>query len=268
MKYALLSMAALAVSLILGVLLFRLLTRKRGVGKGKRLLAGCGVGLLLFCCAGGVYLGVYAKADERATAAMVSSAPVSVAENEDGYLFDGPGTDALLVFYPGGKVDETAYAPLMRTLAENGIDCLLIKMPLRLAMLGYEKAGAALENGDYQTKLLCGHSLGASAAALYAADHPETLDGLILLAGYSTKPVAVPTLCVYGSEDGVLERGVYEDAKQYLPTGSAETVITGGNHANFGNYGAQSGDGNAAISAEAQQETTAREILAFAETLQ
>ncbi|MBR3689616.1 MAG: hypothetical protein IKL97_00750, partial [Eggerthellaceae bacterium] len=42
-----------------------------------------------------------------------------------------------------------------------------------------------------------------------------------------------------------------------LGDGVAELVIEGGNHAQFGSYGAQEGDGAAAISAEAQRDLTA-----------
>jgi hypothetical protein len=39
--------------------------------------------------------------------------------------------------------------------------------------------------------------------------------------------------------------------------------IKGGNHAQFGNYGVQEGDGVASISREAQQEQAANAMLAF-----
>lgn len=34
-----------------------------------------------------------------------------------------------LIFYPGGKVEHTAYAPLLYACAEKGILCALIEMP-------------------------------------------------------------------------------------------------------------------------------------------
>ena len=45
-----------------------------------------------------------------------------------------------------------------------------------------------------------------------------------------------------------------EKANQYLPGDSATYIIEGGNHAQFGNYGDQSGDGTAVISREEQQQ--------------
>ena len=38
-------------------------------------------------------------------------------------------------------------------------------------------------------------------------------------------------------------------------------MIEGGNHAQFGNYGAQKGDGEAVISAQEQQEETIRFVM-------
>ena len=41
-------------------------------------------------------------------------------------------------------------------------------------------------------------------------------------------------------------------------------MIEGGNHAGFGSYGAQRGDGTATISAQEQQDQAAQAIVAFA----
>ena len=59
----------------------------------------------------------------------------------------------------------------------------------------------------------------------------------------------------------MLNRTKMEEAKQYLPQDSVAYVIEGGNHAQFGNYGIQDGDGNASVSAEEQQRRTVELIL-------
>ena len=102
-------------------------------------------------------------------------------------------------------------------------------------------------------------------AADYAAEHAKALDGVILLAAYSTKPLpdSLPVLSVYGTEDGVLNRGNYEKNLANVPN-LQEFVIEGGNHAQFGNYGEQRGDGEAAVIPETQQDRTAEAILEFA----
>ena len=43
-------------------------------------------------------------------------------------------------------------------------------------------------------------------------------------------------------------------------------MIKGGNHAQFGDYGAQDGDGVATISVEEQQELTANAVAAFTQS--
>ncbi len=96
---------------------------------------------------------------------------------------------------------------------------------------------------------------------MYAAD--RVLDGLILLAAYPTKEAGEPTLEIYGSSDGVLNLKKREKGDRYLPEGSEIFVIDGGNHAQFGNYGDQKGDGQAAVSREEQQRAAARKILDF-----
>ena len=92
------------------------------------------------------------------------------------------------------------------------------------------------------------------------------LDGLVLLAAYSTADLTDSGLRVYstyGSEDGVLNREKYEADRTNLPQDTTETVIDGGCHAGFGSYGAQKGDGTPTISAEEQQRQTADALAAW-----
>lgn len=100
--------------------------------------------------------------------------------------------------------------------------------------------------------------MGGMTAALYTCSHPDAVDGLILLAAYSTKelPDEVRLCSIYGSEDGCLDRKEYEQME--WPADSREIVIPGGNHAQFGDYGHQKGDGEALISAQEQQEAAVR----------
>jgi len=110
--------------------------------------------------------------------------------------------------------------------------------------------------------LLAGHSLGGAMAALWAAEHPGRLDGLVLLAAYPTRPLPedLPVLVLYGSEDGVLNRTNLEKTASLLPLDAVVRQLPGGNHAYFGSYGEQRGDGIATITPEAQWEWTAEWI--------
>ena len=118
-----------------------------------------------------------------------------------------------------------------------------------------------MERYKYEQWYLGGHSLGGVAASMYAAG--RDLNGLILLASYPTKGVYAPVLEIYGDQDTVLNMEKRTEADQYLPKDYEIKVIEGGNHAQFGNYGEQKGDGEALISREKQQEITAEKIGEF-----
>ena len=210
-----------------------------------------------------IYVSDYYHAEPEALRALESDALVRVSETDYGWLFDGPATDRALIFYPGGKVEETAYAPFLRLLAEEGIDVCLVRMPARLAFLGMERAADVMKEYDYASWYVGGHSLGGAAAAIFASRHGGELDGLILCAAYPTRPLdgSLREITLYGSADGVLDLSKVEAGRRYAPAGADEYVIEGGNHAGFGNYGAQSGDGEASLSAAEQQREAAARIL-------
>jgi pimeloyl-ACP methyl ester carboxylesterase len=220
--------------------------------------------LVLLSAALAVYFYVtdYYRADQRALSALASDAFVSVSETDYGYFFDGPASGKTLVFYPGAKVEERAYAPFLRLLAEEGMDVCLVRMPLRLAFLDMDAAAEIMEETDSEVWYLGGHSLGGAAAAIYASGHPEKISGLILCAAYPTRQLGedLTELILYGSEDRVLNMEKLEEGRAYAPERSREYCIEGGNHAFFGDYGLQKGDGEALLTPEEQQEEAVRVI--------
>ena len=219
--------------------------------------------LVLLAAAFLIYTGDYYHADGAAAAAFSSDGAVRVSRTDYGWFFDGPSDGRALVFYPGGKVEETAYAPLLRLFAENGMDVCLVSMPFRLAVFGMNKAADVMERYDYDRWYVGGHSLGGAMAAAYAAAHPERLDGLILLAAYPTKEIdgGLASVSVYGSEDRVLDLEKVAESRRYFTGPYSEYAIEGGNHAQFGSYGPQAGDGTASIAAEAQRAEAVRAVL-------
>ena len=201
---------------------------------------------------------IYYHANEIALKALESD-NVIVEETDFGCRFDGPSDDAVFVFYSGANVDEAAYAPLLHSVADSCMDVCLVKMPFHLAIFGMNKADSIIAQYDYEKWYIGGHSLGGAVAANYAADHD--LDGVILFAAYPTKDVDEPMLILYGSEDGVLNMARVKKASQYGTVD--ELVIEGGNHAGFGNYGEQKGDGISTISEEEQQKEAVEAITAW-----
>jgi len=218
--------------------------------------------LIVICI---IYLSTYSHATKNALQFMQSDNDVKVNKIDSGYFFDGPGTDKALIFYPGGKVDETAYSEILNGLSKNGIDCYLVKMPFHLAIFGKNKADKIInENKElYDKWYIAGHSLGGAMAAYYASSHSDTIDGLALLAAYSTKPIAdnVKVVTVLGTNDKVLNWDTYNNNKKNLPNNFTEVKIEGGNHGQFGDYGEQKGDGKATIPLLEQHNKTVSAIL-------
>ena len=222
--------------------------------KPKRILLIVVLLVALLGLAGGVYFDTYSRATPEAAALLQGSDTVEVKAVDKGWLLDGPGTEAALVFYPGGKVEATAYLPLLTTLAADGIDCFLLQAPLNLAIFDVDAAGPVQAAYSCDRWYVGGHSLGGVCAAMYAAENADQLSGLILLAAYSTKPIdpRLSVLELHGSEDRVLDMGKLLENRPNLPASARSEELPGGNHAQFGDYGPQKGDGAATVSREEQ----------------
>ncbi len=187
-----------------------------------------------------------------------------VQETENYIIYGDTNSARGFIFYPGAKVEETAYAPILDELAETDICCVVVKMPYHLAVLDMDAAEQVMQElPEVEQWYIGGHSLGGAMAAVYAAKHESELTGLILLAAYPTDTLEkLPVLSIYGSEDTVLNHEKYEDSIS-MAKHLTERVIEGGNHAGFGNYGAQKGDGEAEISDEEQWQETVDYILNY-----
>ena len=172
-------------------------------------------------------------------------------------IIEGAG----LIFYPGGKVDALAYAPLMLKLAEHGTMGVLIDMPLNLAVFDIKAANDVYDLYPQIEKwYLMGHSLGGSMASQYAEENYDQLAGLIILGAYPLNDAAVDTIIIYGSEDIGLER----DKLIGVPN---QFEIAGANHSYFGNYNENernpTRDGQATLSQDQQQDETVRIVTSF-----
>lgn len=237
--------------------------------RAKIILAVCLALLLLVGIGSYAYVSDYYHADEAALAVMAyQTDQVQIEQDGNVTWFVPQEPTAGLIFYPGGKVQHTAYAPLLRACAEKGLLCALVRMPSNLAVLDANAANGLREKrSEVTTWYIAGHSLGGAMAANYAATHAEDFGGLILLAAYSTKDLtqtSLRVLSIYGSEDGVMNRETYEKNQVNLPADTTEIILEGGCHAQFGSYGSQDGDGTPTISGEEQIRQTAEAIAAFA----
>ena len=170
-----------------------------------------------------------------------------------------PDIPAGLILYPGGRVDYRAYAPAARAIAAEGYLVVIVRMPLNLAVFAPDRAGQVIRAFPQVNRwAVGGHSLGGSMAARFAYQHPDQVQGLVLWASYpaatddlSMRGLAV--VSVYGTRDGLATGPKIEASRALLPATTRWVAIEGGNHAQFGWYGPQSGDNGAVISRQAQQ---------------
>ena len=215
-----------------------------------------------------IYIADYYRADYESVEVFSTSTTITVENIDDNTMvFSQPGSKVGLIFYPGGKVEYSAYIPLMKACASKGITCVLLKMPFNLAVFDVDAADGIKEYcPEIDAWYMGGHSLGGSMAATYLSSNPGSYKGLVLLGAYSSSDISgtgVDVLSVYGSEDKVLNKEKYNEYLVNLPDDFTEVVIEGGCHAYFGMYSAQDGDGMPTISNSEQIEQTARIIENF-----
>lgn len=219
------------------------------LGSLLSLLIILGVGFLL-------YASDYYPADEAARAILQTDSTVLVSEGIIALVPDAE-SDAVLIFYPGAKVEYTAYLPILEKLRRNGIASVLMKMPFNMAIFNANAADKAFQAFPHAANwFIGGHSMGGAMASSYFAGHKDRVKGLVLLGAYIYGDVAPEdALTVYGTLNAGLEKNI-----NYTEN---VVIIQGGNHAQFGNYGKQKGDPAAAISRQEQQDAAVQAILEF-----
>ena len=225
------------------------------------------IGIILFLIVfiGGffVYAQFYYHAEKTATDYLNGTDDVNVTKISKGLFLDGYGNNTTIIFYPGAKVEYTSYLPLFTNLASRGIDCYLVEMPFNLAFFGTNSADEIIRNSSYEHYFMAGHSLGGAMAGSYVNSTQNNISGLIYLSSHLPKEIQVPVLSIRGTNDGVINLTSYNQAKPLMKNNFTEIIINGGNHAQFGYYGFQSGDNPANITPESQQNQTADAIIRF-----
>jgi dienelactone hydrolase len=210
----------------------------------------------------------------EALAALQSDADVNVATGQ--WIVFRPAITLPttgLIFYPGGKVDARAYAPAARAIAAQGNLVVITPMPLNLAVFGIDKASDVIKAfPSIKRWAIGGHSLGGSMAASFANKHPDKIQGLVFWASYpadsddlSERNIAVTS--IYGTQDGLATGPKIDHSRHLLPSNAKWVAIEGGNHAQFGWYGLQSGDRPAMVSRQVQQEQIIRPTLELLQQL-
>lgn len=204
---------------------------------------------------------------EYAIAAWTDPA-VSITSTDHSIVMTPTGDDSRtgLVFIPGAKVDPYAYLyKLSGIVGTSGVTVVITKPTLNLAFFDTRPlATFTADAPDVDTWFVGGHSLGGVRSCMLA-DDPDVA-GLVLFGSYCANDLSatdLDVLSIGGREDGLSTPQKIADAASLLPASATFVQIEGLNHAGFGNYGTQSGDGVATISStEARDEITAA-IAAF-----
>ncbi len=209
----------------------------------RRMLLGIAAALIIVLVA----FVIYAENPMRAEAAPLSG--IDYVDEPDGVVLtpENP-TGTGPVFIAGARVEPQAYAAKLPELVDAGITVVIARPTLNFAILELRPLSTfeALAP-DVDTWFVGGHSLGGVKACQYAAD--GDVAGLILFGSYCAAPISdLPVLTIAASDDGLSTPAKIADAAALLPADARLIEIVGGNHAQFGDYGVQPGDGTSTIS--------------------
>jgi len=201
---------------------------------------------------------------DRAAAIEVWTNDDLVVTSTDHSIVIAPATDpsgAGLVFIPGAKVDPYAYLyKLSGIVEETGATVVITKPILNLAFFDQRPLSTFTDDAPTVERwFVGGHSLGGVRACQWAEG--TDVAGLVLFGSYCSNDLSdtgLQVLSISGSEDGLSTPQKIDSAASLLPEGTDFVEIQGLNHAGFGDYGVQPGDGRSSLTgAEARDEITA-----------
>ncbi|MGE1142452.1 alpha/beta family hydrolase [Bacillus pumilus] len=191
-----------------------------------------------------------------------------VEHKNDVYTFASTKSDTGIILYPGAKVEPLSYAYIGNELMKKGYSVFIPDMPFSFAIFNTNKAQDIIK--DHQTIkhwYIGGHSLGGTAAAMFAEKNQRQLDGLFFLASYPAsdelKSSSLNVLSISGEKDGLATQEKIKQSKTNLPSQTVYHEVKGGNHAQFGMYGKQKGDQPADIPALTQQKDIVQTMLGW-----
>ncbi|WP_215144171.1 alpha/beta hydrolase [Exiguobacterium qingdaonense] len=184
---------------------------------------------------------------------------------DDRLEFGDTTSEVGVILYPGAKVEKEAYAYYGTRLAEEGVFVAIPSLRLNLGILDIDAAAPIIEaHPEIERWIVAGHSLGGSAASGYALEHQELVEGVIFLASYPISSMVdsdLRVLSISGELDGLAVPEDIEASRSDLPDDSQFVQIEGGNHANFGMYGPQTGDQESPLTSKEQLDEVLSAIL-------
>lgn len=237
---------------------------ERGRGHRIRVVIGWIVGvLLLLVVVFLVYTQIVMQGVRPAAIDAWTDEGVSITSTDHSIVMTptGDATGDGLVFIPGAKVDPYAYMKKLSGIVADGTTVVITKPTLNLAFFDTRPLSTFTADApDVSTWYVGGHSLGGVRACMLA-DDPD-VSGVILFGSYCANDLSQTSLAVLslgGQNDGLSTPAKIADAAPMLPADATFVEIAGANHASFGDYGVQPGDGEAtATSDEVRDEITAQ----------
>jgi pimeloyl-ACP methyl ester carboxylesterase len=182
-------------------------------------------------------------------------------EDRDEITYTVANPENNIVFIPGGKVEPNSYEYLAVSLALTGNNVTISKAFLNLAIFTPNYAKKFLDKD--LNNIIIGHSLGGVVASMLSSGN-ELVSEVIILGSYPIKDITDKEVLVMSAEfDIAMNMESFNDSFSKLPDDFELYSIDGGNHAQFGWYGLQHGDGTSTISTLEQQDIVISKILEF-----
>ena len=193
--------------------------------------------------------------------ALLETSEVAVEEdlNDIKFIVNNPKKN--IIFVPGGLVTPDSYSYLAMKLAMEGYNVTIIKPIFHLAILSPNQGKRYVD--DSLDNVIIGHSLGGVVSSLVAANN-EAISQVILLGSYPIKDISNQEVLIISAEfDLGMDEEAFDNSLQYVSSNTVLIDIAGGNHAQFGWYGPQKGDGEATITTLQQQDLVIDYIIDF-----
>ena len=236
--------------------------------KLKKAITAFLVVVLLFISGFFIWLSNGYKLEEGLQSYLESDSNVQVTIKDKNIYFTPSNMTAEtgFIFYPGERIDASAYAKLCKKIASSGYEVIVADMPFNYAAFGENKATKIMdENPNIKNWVIGGDSLGGTIASKYAEKN-KNVDGIVLISSYpkdNLKDLGIKVLSISGSKDDVINYEELINSKNILPEDTKYVEIEGANHSQFGSYGLYNGDGEALITEDEQIDITVNNIVNF-----
>ena len=224
-----------------------------------------------------VWANILFQGEREPSLAAWRSNAVEISGADDGSWVLEPtsgATDVGLVFVPGAKVHPSAYLFKLSGIVEaTGMTVVITHPTLNLAFFDTRPLSTFTDHVEGVDRwFVGGHSLGGVRACQLAgqgltdAAADPHVAGVVLFGSYCANDLSDADLAVLsfvGTEDGLSTPETVAEAAPQLPDDTVTVLLEGANHASFGDYGPQPGDGVATIGSDEVRELIAAATAEF-----